>query len=196
MATLAQIDANRVNAQLSTGPNTEPGKAASSQNARAHCLTGQTLHVPQGRMEEFNRLEFQFRCEIRPQGATEETHFTDFIRHRWNLTIACELIAQLEAQSPVHPLLDPEKAKTFERFEKYRRQHEYAAGKCLRELSKLQNDRIFREAVLEEEAGDVSPLVDVAKVRTRLHRDKKQIASAGLAGLEAYINAPIPTARE
>jgi hypothetical protein len=42
----AQLTANRANAQLSTGPKTEDGKAKSSQNALRHGLTGQTVLLP------------------------------------------------------------------------------------------------------------------------------------------------------
>lgn len=39
MASAAQLEANRANAQLSTGPRTEAGKARSSGNATTHGLT-------------------------------------------------------------------------------------------------------------------------------------------------------------
>jgi hypothetical protein len=38
MSTTAQINANRLNAQSSTGPTSEEGKAASSQNGTTHGL--------------------------------------------------------------------------------------------------------------------------------------------------------------
>jgi hypothetical protein len=45
MSTTAQIEANRSNAQLSTGPTTEAGKQKSSQNATRHGFTGLALIV-------------------------------------------------------------------------------------------------------------------------------------------------------
>jgi hypothetical protein len=45
MSTNAQIEANRSNAQLSTGPTTEAGKQRSSQNATRHGFTGLALIV-------------------------------------------------------------------------------------------------------------------------------------------------------
>src|SRR5260370_22962720 len=44
--TTAQLDANRANAQQSTGPRSEEGKAASSQNASKHNLTGGAAFLP------------------------------------------------------------------------------------------------------------------------------------------------------
>jgi len=46
MSTAAQATANLANAQHSTGPRTEAGKAASSQNALKHGLTAQTVLLP------------------------------------------------------------------------------------------------------------------------------------------------------
>ena len=44
--TSAQLDVNRANAQQSTGPRSEEGKAASSQNASKHNLTGGAAFIP------------------------------------------------------------------------------------------------------------------------------------------------------
>ena len=46
MSTAAQIAANRVNAEKSTGPQTEAGKAKSSLNAVKTGLTGRTVLLP------------------------------------------------------------------------------------------------------------------------------------------------------
>ncbi len=46
MSTPAQAEANLANAQHSTGPRTETGKAASSQNALKHGLTAKTILLP------------------------------------------------------------------------------------------------------------------------------------------------------
>ncbi len=46
MPTSAQIDANRNNAQLSTGPTSDNGKAKSSLNAVKTGLTGRTILLP------------------------------------------------------------------------------------------------------------------------------------------------------
>src|SRR5690242_18812739 len=46
MATPRQVEANRRNAQLSTGPVTEEGKARSRSNALKHGLAAETLLMP------------------------------------------------------------------------------------------------------------------------------------------------------
>jgi len=46
MSTAAQLTANLANAQHSSGPRTEIGKAVSSQNALKHGLTAKTILLP------------------------------------------------------------------------------------------------------------------------------------------------------
>ena len=46
MATLAQIHANRLNAQSSTGPRSDQGKAASRFNALKHGIEARSLVIP------------------------------------------------------------------------------------------------------------------------------------------------------
>ena len=56
MATQAQIDANRQNAQHSTGPVTEAGRAAVSQNRTTHGLTGEFKTRTEAETAEYARL--------------------------------------------------------------------------------------------------------------------------------------------
>ena len=48
MSTAAQIEANRQNAQLSSGPTSPAGKQRSSLNSTVHGFTGQTVMVDGG----------------------------------------------------------------------------------------------------------------------------------------------------
>jgi hypothetical protein len=55
MSTPSQIAANQANAQLSTGPRTEPGKAASSLNALKTGLTGRTILLPSDDVDAYTK---------------------------------------------------------------------------------------------------------------------------------------------
>ena len=73
MATLKQFEANRRNAQKSTGPKTPEGKAAVSMNALRHGLRARTVVLPGENREEFNQLCDDLQVEWNPQSRTE--HF-------------------------------------------------------------------------------------------------------------------------
>jgi hypothetical protein len=60
MATAAQIAANRRNAALSTGPKSQRGKLASSQNARQHGLYSATSILPADEFERFEAAHLHF----------------------------------------------------------------------------------------------------------------------------------------
>jgi hypothetical protein len=71
VASEAQIAANRRNAQRSTGPTTDVGKAKVSQNALKHgLLTGRKL-VPGEDPAEFAELEKTLLETLKPMGAVE-----------------------------------------------------------------------------------------------------------------------------
>jgi hypothetical protein len=73
MATKAQVSANQLNSQLSTGPKTEAGKAASAQNNFRHGLVaGAAFRVlPTEDQSEFDRLLAALRDEHNPATTTE-----------------------------------------------------------------------------------------------------------------------------
>ena len=71
MATEAQITANRINAQKSTGPRTAEGKAAVSQNAVTHGLLAAQAVVRGESVEEFTAHRDGVLADLRPVGALE-----------------------------------------------------------------------------------------------------------------------------
>jgi hypothetical protein len=69
MATDKQIQANRVNAQRSTGPKTEAGKARSRVNSWKHGLTAKMLIIVGECEDDFNEL--RLIDELKPQSTLE-----------------------------------------------------------------------------------------------------------------------------
>ena len=66
-----QIEANRRNARLSTGPRTERGRRISSMNALRHGLTAQHVTVFDETEEDFRRFHRELMRVLRPEGAME-----------------------------------------------------------------------------------------------------------------------------
>ena len=104
MSTIAQIEANQLNASLSTGPRTAEGKSTSSQNATKH---GLTAAYPVIRSEEertqFETLTAKFEHEVRPAGQSEMTIFKQLILAAWNIDRCHRLESELSANSEIDP---------------------------------------------------------------------------------------------
>jgi hypothetical protein len=85
MATNRQIAANRRNAQRSTGPKTEEGKARSSGNALTHGLTAQRNLLDDEDAERFEALCEHLRSELKPVGVLEELCVDRLAQTLWRL---------------------------------------------------------------------------------------------------------------
>jgi hypothetical protein len=72
MATKAQIEANRRNAQSSTGPRTDDGKARIRQNALRHGLCAAIPQMSDEDPDDIQQLLSTLRDEHQPVGASEE----------------------------------------------------------------------------------------------------------------------------
>ncbi len=73
MATPAQVEANRANALLSTGPSTPEGKLKCSHNALKTGLTGRTIVLPTDDIAAYQKLVAQINSKFQPE--------TDYEKH-------------------------------------------------------------------------------------------------------------------
>src|SRR5438132_12073312 len=85
MATLKQIEANRRNALLSTGPKTPEGKAAVRLNALRHGLRAHTVVLPGEKPDEFHQLCEDLEAEWQPQTRTEQLYVEQMAVSQWKL---------------------------------------------------------------------------------------------------------------
>ena len=99
MATKRQTKANRRNAQKSTGPKTEAGKAASSRNALCHGLTAEFLVLlPDEDGDAFERLRGGVIADLAPAGALQEVLAERAAVLLWRL----DRVARMEAELFIH----------------------------------------------------------------------------------------------
>ncbi len=85
MATERQIQANRANAKKSTGPITEEGKQASSQNARRHGQLSSCVVLKAESTPLFDDLMDSLIAEFQPQTANETALVETMAVTRWKL---------------------------------------------------------------------------------------------------------------
>ncbi|MDQ6760009.1 MAG: hypothetical protein M3Z32_09120 [Acidobacteriota bacterium] len=80
-----QLQANRLNAQLSTGPKTPEGKKRSSLNALRHGLSGQIVVLPNEEMQAYLAFGQRLLEDMAPQGELEKQMVQTLIDTQWRL---------------------------------------------------------------------------------------------------------------
>jgi len=142
----AQIAANRANAQQSTGPRTDAGKARSSGNARKHGFTGARFYCPDSLQPLLEEIEASYRDTIQPQGLLEEDAFLQLRNARFNMERAQILMDDLGSQSAgdLDPLADPDLCKQYLLYQRYFNQAQSAFHRYLRLLRQFQTERALR----------------------------------------------------
>jgi hypothetical protein len=157
MSTAAKATANRANSQLSTGPTTAQGKAASAQNARTHGLTATRLVL--GAEDEALRNGLA-ASSLAPVGAQEQAAFDEYVNSFWRLqrcrrTEVAVLDDCINSIREADPTLTPDQAmgrvftapdyqKKMSLFLRYQAAIERAVNRAHKQLTDLQ--RIRREA--------------------------------------------------
>jgi hypothetical protein len=149
MSTDAQICANRENAQHSTGPTTESGKAASCQNNFRHGMTGAFRVLPHEDQDEFDALLCGLRAEHQPATLTESLLVQKMAQHYWLSQRALSL--QDECATDEDLTLDQQQ-KQLALFLRYQTTNDRAFHKCLNDLLKLRAEKRRIEIGFESQA--------------------------------------------
>jgi len=181
MSTDAQINANRENAQKSTGPVTAEGKAVVSQNALKHGLFAVQDVLTTENQAEFDLLREQMLAQLAPGGAVESMLAHRAISLSWRLkraeTMQNQAIEEmveshvrwqrlnLGRRTPKEPRDEPEYLalgrvakedwcgrRLIERLFEYERRIEKSLYKTMAELRAMQLMRRTTEAAQPQDA--------------------------------------------
>lgn len=147
MSTTAQIAANQSNAERSTGPRTEQGKAAASQNNLRHGLAQGFSLLPWESQEEFDQLFDDLRAEFQPATAAETLLVEKMAQHHWLSRRA--LILQDMCFHSELPLCEDDKKLAL--YLRYQTTHERAFHKCLNHLLRLRAEKRKQEIGFESQ---------------------------------------------
>jgi hypothetical protein len=85
MATNEQIEANRENAKLSTGPTSSTGLERSSKNAIKHGLAGRTVHLTPSEEEPYRQFHEGLFTAFVPKGILEQSLVESIVDSRWRV---------------------------------------------------------------------------------------------------------------
>jgi hypothetical protein len=108
MASPAQINANRANAQKSTGPRSVEGKSASRFNALKRGIDAASIVIPGEDPAVYDSLAAQYLIEYCPQSASESFHVDTMLRADWQKrrleTVEGDLFRTIMTESPDNSL--------------------------------------------------------------------------------------------
>ena len=193
MSTPAQVAANRENSKLSTGPNTEAGKAASSRNHLVHGLCAADPVLPSEDRNQFNELVERYKTDWKPVTTHEDFLVSEMAGARWRLDriqrMEVEMIAALDDQTKI--FTDKETAAGFGRLERYRAGLERTYHRCARELraapkeqrqfeaKKMQAIEQARLNFIVQRNQEAPP--DFRRMLDEMQRDHEALMAAGQA---------------
>jgi len=149
MATDAQITANQANAQHSTGPKSESGKAASSMNNFRYGLTGSSFTVLDSEnQDEYDHLLCGLRFEHQPATITEAILVEKMAQSHWLSKRALYLQDQCATDEE---LTLEQQQKQLALFIRYQSTHDRAFHRALNDLLKLRSERRKTEIGFESQ---------------------------------------------
>jgi len=163
MSTLRQIEANRRNSQLSTGPRTPEGKSVSRFNALKSGINAKAQVIPGEDPAELEAMTAGYHQDWAPTTYLERFLVDSLVRADWLLQRLSRLEAELWAhqmEEARHSALNPLSEETpkgqiysrgYERFTRLQRRIDSTERSYYRALTQLQ--RLRREADYENGPG-------------------------------------------
>jgi len=149
MATEAQISANQQNAQHSTGPKTDDGKAASCKNNFRYGLTGNSFTVLDSEdQDEYDHVLSGLRFEHQPSTMSESILVDNMAQSYWLRKRAIYLQDQCATNEE---LTLEQQQKQLALFIRYQTTHDRAFHRSLTDLLKLRAERRKQEIGFESQ---------------------------------------------
>jgi len=153
MSTKAQIDANRANAQKSTGPKSAEGKAKSSLNRVSHGFNSATLFLGGENREEFEALLSDLTAEFHPATPSEQILVEKMVHNQWNSLRAVRFQSALLNASVSEGYVHPDLGLLI----RYQTAADRAYHKAHGELLKAQKERLKSEIGFESQTPAAAP---------------------------------------
>jgi hypothetical protein len=197
MSSAAQVSANRANAQLSTGPQTESGLAAIAHNNFRHGLASAFVVLPTEDHAAYDDLLLNLNLEFSPSTETEEVLVTAMAQHHW-LTQRALGLQQPLFETALETGTSPD-AKQLGLYLRYQSTNDRAYHKALTQLLRLRADRRRSEIGFESQKArnqmQEAKLVALAEAQqakqtqaARAQEMKEELHTAKLRQAEARAN--------
>ena len=154
---LRKIEANRINAQMSTGPKTDAGKVVSRLNAVRHGLLAKEVLLPGEDGVALSDMGERLRADLRPVGELENIFVDKVVSIVWRLRRALavevgvfkERAGDMEGVPGYAFVKDSGEGDTFSKLSRYETALDRALFRVLQALRDIQEAR-----QLEAEGGN------------------------------------------
>jgi hypothetical protein len=171
MATIKQIQANRLNSQKSTGPRSVEGKLRSSQNALKSGIDAESLLILGEDRAALETLTQEYLDRFHPT-TPEQRHFVDIlIRDDWQLRRLAKVDTQVWERELASPLKYNENAPhgrayasgstIFFRLQRRIDSAERSYQRALRELQHLPSAHVAQPSACVKQVPDVAQVPDL-----------------------------------
>ena len=168
---VARVQANRANSQLSTGPRTPEGKLRASTNALRHGLTSKMILLPGDDLEAYNAFKLRFFEELKPATELEQQLAFTLVNTQWRLN-RCRSFEEsiLAAQSPApagpaaHSRLIETQVESLARLSLYESRLTRIFQTTLKQFREMQSERREREQRAMAEAAKVLKLCQTQQI--------------------------------
>ena len=155
MSTDSQIEANRLNAQHSSGPVTATGKARSRLNAVRDNITGQVTSLNDEDRAIFNQVLNDHIAGLKPEGAEELRLANSIAWDQWRLDRIRAIEMNLFASGDDDTETWIANAKRLELMSLYESRMNRTMARNRQTLRELQNDRLKRQTRSEEHTSEL-----------------------------------------
>jgi hypothetical protein len=162
MSTQAQAAANAVNAQSSTGPRTEQGKAVASQNATTHGMTGKSALIAGEDPAEYQAHLDNYTAEHEPITIDEKFLVQQMADSVWRINRIRRIESSIFERAPEgNPFADPALSAELLKLNRYEKSIESTYFRAARELRiiKKEEDKEIRE-IHKKQASEFSSMIE------------------------------------
>src|SRR6201997_1631398 len=188
-----KLEANRRNAQRSTGARTEAGKAAVSQNRTTHGLCGRFRVLPFEKQEEYDEFLAQFMEDEKPIGLAEIDLVRKMAQHTWLANRALHIQERMfvvDEQTPEQKCSGDFTVRVrgdLDVYLRYHTAHDRAYQRAFNQLIRHRNERLKGERGFESQKR--AEAEEARKAELHPHKVRTAAAHADCAQSNAAIQA-------
>ena len=150
-ATAVRIEANRINAQSSTGPRTEEGKTRASLNALRHGITAKSPVLPGESRDPYEKFQHKFVAGLAPSGEVETRLARNMADLQWRIRRCQSLHLDVLKATVTEPLQQVDALNKLALYEQ-RLTRTFLAN--MKEFRTLQTERSQREVIDIQDAAN------------------------------------------